>query len=303
VKKIEEFQRLCEELKLKLKAPLAYEYHSPGATKSMTLAALVHGNEIGGLEILLKLLNDLKSGELKPQIHLRFILGNTWAYEAGKRFVKTDMNRSFLLDNPTTEEELRAQTIFQVAKDSDVVLDLHQTIEPTRSAFYAFNYSDRNYQFARTLSDLPVITYKAFSGLYKGVGLANAATKSGLIGITIETGEKGIFSEQTELGYRLVKKAISVLEGKLPLHPQPPFTQTYTWGESIQNPDFSLELVQRWRNFEEVLEGQLLARSSEREVYSSLSGPVLFPKYDENQKHSLELVRILKPVHQMSDLD
>jgi succinylglutamate desuccinylase len=302
VKKIEEFKSLCEELRLIQRAPWAYEYHSPIGSKTMTLAALVHGNEIGGLEILLQLLNDLKQGILSPGIHLRFILGNLKAYEAGKRFLESDMNRSFLMPQPVSEEEYRARELFDIARDSQVILDLHQTIEPTRSAFFAFNYSEKNYQFARSLSDLPIITYKTFSGLSQGVGLANAATKNDLVGITIETGEKGIHADQTHLGCTLVKKAIALLEGKAALKSDLSFQQTYTWGESIQNPDFSLELTERWRNFDEIKAGQLLARNSEREVHSTLSGPVLFPKYDENRKQSLELVRILKSVHNVSDL-
>ena len=276
----------------------AYEI---GAPKTLSLSAIVHGNEIGGLEVVLKLLSEMQKG-FKPKVNIRFFLGNLWAYEANKRLLQKDMNRSFLLDQPEGQEEKRAAEIIKHVHGSDVLIDLHQTIEPTKSPFFAFNFSEKNYLFARSISDMPVVCYKAFSGLSKGVGLANAATKMGLVGMTIETGEKGIFEEQTKLGYELVLKTIQVLERKDSVRDSAPVEKVFTWGHTINNPDFSLHLVKQWQNFDEVTQGELLAKSPEHSVTSPISGPVLFPKYGENQKHSLELIRVLKPVHHWSDL-
>jgi succinylglutamate desuccinylase len=301
INKLPEFESLCDSLKLKRLDHLMYEYHG-GSEKTLCLGALVHGNEIGGLEIMLRLLQKMQKG-LKPAVNIRFLLGNLWAYEAGKRLLEKDMNRSFLLDHPQNQEEKRAAEIYQNIQGCDVVLDLHQTIEPTKSAFFAFNFSEKNYLFACSLSDMPVVCYKAFSGLSKGVGLANAATKMGIVGMTIETGEKGIFEEQTQLGFELVLKTIHLLEGKAQLLSSAPVKNVFTWGHTINNPDFTLELVNQWQNFDLVEQGELLARSAGQQVQAPLSGPILFPKYGENQKHSLELVRILKPVERWEDLD
>jgi succinylglutamate desuccinylase len=301
ISKLPEFERHCESLSFKKLDHLMYAYEI-GAPKTLSLGAIVHGNEIGGLEVMLKLLSEMKNG-LKPHVNIRFLLGNLWAYEANKRLLTKDMNRSFLLDHPESQEEKRAAEILKHVQGSDVMLDLHQTIEPTKSPFFAFNFSEKNYLFARSLSDMPVVCYKAFSGLSKGVGLANAATKMGMVGMTIETGEKGIFEEQTKLGFELVLKTISILEGKASVLTSAPVEKVFTWGSTVNNPDFSLHLVKQWRNFDEVTHGEILAKSSEHSVTSPISGPVLFPKYGENQKHSLELIRVLKPVHQWSDLD
>jgi succinylglutamate desuccinylase len=301
INKLAEFESLCESLKLKRFDHLMYGYNA-GAKKTLSLGALVHGNEIGGLEIMLRLLQNMQQG-LIPGVNIRFLLGNLWAYTANKRLLEKDMNRSFLLDQPESQEEKRAAVIYQYIQGTDVLLDLHQTIEPTQSPFFAFNYSEKNYLFARSLSDIPVVCYKAFSGLSKGVGLANAATKMGIVGLTIETGEKGIFEEQTQLGYELVLKSIQILEGTTSLLTAAPVAKVFTWGNTVNNPDFSLELVKHWKNFDEVTQGELLAKSPSQEVSSPITGPVLFPKYGENQKHSLELVRILKPVLRWEDLD
>lgn len=269
----------------------AFELKGP-FTKNLTLTTLVHGNEIGGMEVFLKLLEEISAGKLTPKSNLRFMLGNVDAYFADKRYIESDLNRAFALNEHKTKEELRAKEMEKILDDTDVLVDIHQTIGPTTTPFFIFEYEVPSYNLARFLHEsLPIIATP--KGRFKGktsTGYVIAKNKSA---VTIETGQKMINETQISLGLSIARKAIEYdFEKSLPVVRM---SNTFTFGQVIKNPDGSLELVKHYDNFDSVKKGELLARNSEKEVYCETDGKILFAKYGDYAKASAELALILKP--------
>lgn len=306
MKTIDLFQSLCSQSPLfrPLGPSYAYEYHVSTTAKVIALSAIVHGNEIIGIDIFNSLIQKILNGSLSPKINIRFMLGNLDAYHAGKRFLETDMNRSFLAQDIVTAEEKRAAELCPLIDGCDLFMDIHQTIEPSLTAFMVFSYHENSFRFARALhGELPIVSYKNSGHQGKGMTFSAAAISKGIPAVTVETGEKGHSESQQILGEQLVLNAIELLEKDLNFsNNEIKFKNTFTWGETIKNPDFSLELVKRFTNFQVIDAGELLAKNDHQEVKAPYQGAVLFPKYGEQRLKSPELIRILKPVKDVSDI-
>lgn len=292
------FEKTCVEVGLKKIDDYGYEYRFAPGTKTLTFFALIHGNEIGGLEILKRLVSKLII--LSPTINLRFLLGNVDAYLADKRFLESDLNRSFKTPDPKTREQKRATKLEEFIKTSDFIIDFHQTIEKIPHPFFIFNYQEMSFDFARNLdSEIPLITYTNFSNLTSGLSITGTASSFQKTAITIETGQKGLDEAQIKYGVDLSVKAIELVESNN-LQKVTDWHNCFTWGQTVSNEDFSLELVKTFENFDTVRKNDLIAKNSNQSVFSELDGPVLFPKYGVNRESSKELIRILKPIKALS---
>lgn len=88
------------------------------------MIAATHGNELLGVRLFHRLLQQ-RSALLE---HIDFIVGNPRAYATDKRFIETDLNRSYLSDG-TSYEEQRAREIEQyiIRVQPDIILDMHTT--------------------------------------------------------------------------------------------------------------------------------------------------------------------------------
>lgn len=292
------FEASCSKAGFSKVAPYVFEKSGP-FTRTVTLSTLIHGNEIGGIEVFLKLLSEIERNAIIPRSNLRLILGNVPAYIADKRFLESDLNRSFGLDQHRTSEELRAKELEPFLADTDVLIDIHQTIGPTSTAFFIFEYEAPSYSLARYLErDLPIVTYTAKRS-FKGKTSTGFTMSKGGLAITIETGQKSVSETQISLGMDISRKAIET-DFTLELPPAA-LSNTYTFSEVIENPDGSLEMERVFHNFEPIHKGDLLARNSERKIYCGNEGVILFPKYGEYAKKSAELALLLKPVKTESD--
>lgn len=82
-----------------------------------------HGNEVIGLEIQKKCKNlNIKNGSLS------FNVGNPEAVRQGKRFIESDLNRSFPGSENGTYEEKIAFYMMKYIKLFDYVIDIHSTV-------------------------------------------------------------------------------------------------------------------------------------------------------------------------------
>lgn len=292
------FRELCLRANFTELAPLVFE-RDRSFQKTLTLCTLIHGNEIGGLEVLIHLLEDLLANKLSLKSNLRLILGNVEAYYAEKRFLETDLNRSFGLDEPETSEELRAREIEEYFRTSDVLIDIHQTIGRSATPFFIFEYEQGSYNLARYLHPtLPIVTHNK-ERPFKGKTSTAFSIGEGALAITIETGQKGIEPGQIELGLNIVRKAIETDFQKT--IPSGPMSNTFSFHQIIHNPDGRLELIRQLENFDTVTKGEVLARNAASEVLSEVDGVVLFAKYGAYAKSSPELALILKAVHSVHD--
>jgi len=298
------FETLCSGPNFYKLGPYCFEFRPSGATKTLSLVALVHGNESGGLDILNEVLKLITNEGFEPLVNIRFLLGNVNAYLSQKRFIETDLNRSFEVPNPESLEEIRGREISQLVKGSDFLIDFHQTIEPCHQPFFIFTYTEKSFSLARALDDsVSIVTFKSFSNAVLGKGLTTMANNMGTVAITIETGQKGKDKNQIEFGSKLIFRATEILEKNINLTvDKKSLANVFTWGETIMNPGFHLELIQKFKNFDFVSKHQEIARFNDVLVTSRICGPVLFPKYDEMRFQSQELIRILKPLISLEDL-
>ena len=305
MKTLDLFDSLCQNSTIfkPLGPKYAYEYNYSPSAKTVSFSAIVHGNEIIGIDIFVSIIQSILNKTFSPKINIRFIIGNIDAYHAGKRFLETDMNRTFAMNEPTLPEEKRAAELLPLIDGSSLFIDFHQTIEPSLTAFMVFAYNENSHRFARALSiDLPIVSYKT-GYQAKGLTFSAAAVSKGIPSVTVETGEKGHNETQRLLGEQLALKAIDLLENNIDFTKNPiEFSYMYTWGETIKNPDFSLELVKKFTNFQEIEAGEILAKNDKIEVKSSYQGAVLFPKYGEQRLKSPELIRVLRPVTSYDEL-
>lgn len=298
VKKLRTFNKACREAGFKEVAPYVFERCGP-FSKTLTLCTLIHGNEVGGIEVFIDLLNKIQSEKVILRSNLRFMLGNVEAYCEDKRYLETDMNRSFGLDEHRTKEELRAHELEKFLIDTDVLVDLHQTIGPTSTAFFIFEFEEQTYNLARYLhKKIPIVTYTQ-SRPFKGKTSTGYIIDKGGMGVTLETGQKGIEDVQLSLGLQIAIKAI-INNFKIDL-PSIPLTNTYTFSQIIINPDRDLELIKHFENFDPIVKGELLAKNSFKEVRSEVNGVILFPKYSAYAKTAPELALVLKKVNSIDD--
>ncbi len=83
-----------------------------------------HGDERLGHKLYRHLMLARHNGKYR---NVDFICGNPKAYRANKRFIETDLNRSYAVERPQTYEEKRAAKLLQkIARGKyDYVLDIH----------------------------------------------------------------------------------------------------------------------------------------------------------------------------------
>lgn len=298
MRKVRDFDEACLEAHFKKVAPHVFELKG-SFSRTLTLCTLIHGNEIGGIEIFLKLLEEIRAKKLMVNSNLRLMLGNVDAYYEDVRFLETDMNRSFGIDEHNTLEEKRAKELEIFFHDTDVLIDIHQTIGPSSTPFFIFEFEQRSYNLARYLHQtLPIVT-NTRKRAFKGKTTTGFTISKGGMGITIETGQKGIVETQVSLGLDIARKAIETdFNNTLPAQPM---MNTYTFHQILNNPEGRMELVREYNNFDPVKAGEILAKDLEKEVRSEVDGIILFPKYGAYAKASMELALILKACSQLED--
>lgn len=88
--------------------------------KKILVVGGLHGDEPTGIELVEALSDHSKQG-------ITALLGNPEAVRQNKRFIETDLNRSFTSDTSTSLEEKRAVEIKRELGGYDIILDFHNT--------------------------------------------------------------------------------------------------------------------------------------------------------------------------------
>lgn len=105
--------------------------------KTITVVCATHWDEIVWIQVINYLLNDfwLEKKILKWKIN--FVIWNKKWYLNDKKFIDTDLNRiwDFKNENKNTYEFKRAKRILPYLQESNYVLDLHSTTNPSKSIF------------------------------------------------------------------------------------------------------------------------------------------------------------------------
>lgn len=293
LEKVRAFQDACLSAGFRKEAENIYLLNG-SSSKTLTLCTLIHGNEIGGIEVFLTLLQEIRLKKITPKSRLRMILGNVDAFYEDQRFLQTDMNRSFGLKNHASAEELRAREIEEYFRKTDVLVDIHQTIGPTSTPFFIFETEERSLKLARHLHPtIPIVTNSLEREFHGKTSTAFTISQGGMA-VTLETGQKAIDEKQISLGLAIAMKAVET-DFEEPL-PDVSLGNAFTFSQIINNPGGNLELTKTYQNFDPVKKGEVLARNHEAEIRALVDGVILFPKYGAYARASKELALILRPV-------
>ncbi|MBC7661485.1 MAG: succinylglutamate desuccinylase/aspartoacylase family protein [Chitinophagaceae bacterium] len=265
----------------------------------LTLQAITHGNEVGGINTLIECLSLLKTGIVRPQITMAFVLGNPRGALANRRFLETDLNRAFHSKVQSLEGE-RARQLEGILIQSEYFLDFHQTIEPSLNPFFIFPYTPAGFAFARAAhNDVPIVTHWGKSFSLDGMCTDEFVNFKGGTGITIELGKKGFDPYQTGVGLHAALGAITYVQAKLsgPCEATESEGSCFTW-KATELFEEGMDLKEGLTNFQLIMEGDVIGTHGKDLLMASASGYLLFPKYprDPLAPRARELYRIIKKI-------
>jgi hypothetical protein len=151
-------------------ASVSFEGRGPGVAAAARHAVVVfaqHGDEWGTLpavvEVLPLLREQVEAGPRGGRVTV--ILGNLDALRINDRWVREDLNRCYpapgederLPPGDASDERLRAHVIARAMRDADLVVDLHQTSQPTRRPFFVFPFHRPSVALAQALRTTDVL--------------------------------------------------------------------------------------------------------------------------------------------------
>jgi succinylglutamate desuccinylase len=278
--------------------------------RHVAFGSLIHGDEVGSLPALVELLDALERGEVRYGGRITTFLGNLPAARANRRFLGADLNRVFLQVEGQTWEHERARALMPLLDRVDLFLDLHQTIEPTASAFAIFPWSEAGELWLRALQGAPAwVTRAPARAFVTGMRCADEYVRlDGRPGLTVELGQKGFSKDASALARRLLWRTLALNEG---LVEEPGLLQReagrlpecFTLEKAIPFVSPELALRPGLTNFRAVHAGELLSAPGSPEVKAPCDGVLLFPKYPPRGEDGRylgplpsELVWVLRPL-------
>lgn len=246
----------------------------------LLVTGLTHGDEVIGLQIINLLLNDIMLHK-KFDLKIGFLLNNLPAFHQGQRYLESDLNRSFMVDEIKTAEHKIASGIQNIIKSLQMklILDLHQTSEPTKQSFAVIPEVPELIQLAHQFSpESPIVSFSSAGFSSEGKTLLEFAQNTGVKSLTFEIGQKGLNSDLANQFKTIIFKALNSLDkimqksvknlGYLMINQLIPNINGY-----VLKPDFE--------SLDSVTKGQVLAvnSSDNSEYLSPIDGYIIFPRY------------------------
>lgn len=256
----------------------------------LLLTALVHGNEVIGLEIINRILKNLKVSDLKDR-SVGFLLCNLEAALAGVRFIESDLNRSFSVKEIKTLEHRRADQIAQIVNRSRVVFDLHQTVEPALTPFFVLEHQHDLIQMAfQLLPQFPIVTFGGHGFSQTGKTMIEYAATVGTKAFVLECGQKG-FSEA--LSTQVADATLNLIRTlNLDEIKNPQNISVLHLVDAIPNRNGNTHLVPGLISYLPIKKGQVLAYEGEKEITAPFDGHLVFPSYGEKARTNHELCNL-----------
>lgn len=263
--------------------------------------ALVHGNEVIGLQVLnLFLEKTLKSNHKAPYT-FAVLLCNVPAYSKKQRFINKDLNRSFQapIDVPKTEkgqEYYRTMEIETVIKKLQprFIIDLHQTTEPTLSPFFMLPEDESLILSASVINkDWPIVTFDTLGFSKDGKTLMEFAWGEKIPALVIEISQNGFD----------LNLAKTVCEGLFYLNAEAVITPPkkddisyYKITHHLTKFIVGSELMPGFQNLQVIKEDDILGITpAGNEYFCPADGLFIFPKYGRQAEVSNELGLIATP--------
>lgn len=264
-----------------------------GARPHLVLSILIHGDEVGPVPAALDFMEQLQPRESAFKGRVTLVLGNRRAALLNRRFTEQDLNRVFLAEAPDSFEKNRAAELMPVVRDADLMLDFHQTIQPSVQSFYIFAFDRPTYLWARALGGAEVLVTRKRGGVFAAgwLSMDEYCLQRGIPAATLELGQKGFSDMSYQKAHATMTRAwklitemrdvrdltelerIAAGEAQLNL-----FKQAGT--QRFENPEYRLR--EGIKNFQPVKGGEVLGTGAAGvELRAPGDGYLLFPKYPE----------------------
>jgi succinylglutamate desuccinylase len=253
---------------------------------AFTLAGAVHGDEVIGVHAIAKWLHHMVDTQQIPSRPFSVLLGNPRAFAANRRFTERDLNRCFDASNPIADvyEYDRAKALEPLLRNTDLLLDIHQTIGATLRPFFIFPYALHSVCLAHAISPTTAIVTRwgqVFS--QDGACTDEFVIRHGGVAVTLECGQKGYDPEQEQFALQAIEQvvAIALQPSELLAASKPPeHSELFKLDITIPFPSAGeVWLEPSLQNFSFVSQGSCIARHDGRDILAPISGYVLFPKH------------------------
>jgi succinylglutamate desuccinylase len=288
----------------------AATFGTPGTGRHVVFGSMVHGNEVGSLPAVVRIMRELTEGTRSVAGAVTFFVGNPEAGLQDARFLESDLNRVFVDEPPDTHEGRRARELKPILDAADVFVDLHQTILATTQPFYIAPFHMGGWHWARAIAGARVwITRHPGQAFSSGTCCADEYVRlQGKPGITLELSEKGFGHGAEDRAYAAITRALELsvaAADEAGIRALADEADELAFFHTVHREKFASEalaLADGWINFQEVREGQVISAEGTPELVAPTSGMVLFPKYppriDGNYKKPLpgEIYRIVCPL-------
>jgi succinylglutamate desuccinylase len=290
----------------------------PGPT--LIVVGGIHGNEPAGVQALGRVLARLGARSRDMRGDFVALAGNRAALEVGRRFIHMDLNRAWTDDRlerlratgdveglAEDQEQLelleQMEAVVRRARGPVFVLDLHTT-SGVGGPFTTFGDTLPNRDFA---SHIPVPMILGLEELVEGTLLA-FLSRNGIVGAVYETGQhvEGAAVDRAEAGVWIALQAAGVFaEGRLPeatvgrklLQREAngiPRVLEMRYRHDIR-PEDGFCMEPGYKNFEPVVQGQVVARDVRGDVRVGETGRLLMPLYQEQGQDGFFLIREFRP--------
>jgi succinylglutamate desuccinylase len=281
----------------------------------VAFGSMIHGDEVGSLPAVNRIVGELVRGELSYGGIATFFVGNPEAGLAGRRFLESDLNRTFYAQKGEDHEHRRARALMPLLDRCDLFVDFHQTILETKQSFYIFPFHDAGWRWARALGAAKAWVTRSPDAPFSVSGACadEYVRGQGKPGLTVELSQRGFSAAAEETCYRAMRDVLAfadrIAAGGATLaeladqRPELGFYQT-VHREIFVDP--AMALRPGWTNFAGVNAGEVVSAPSGPAIVAPEPGMVLFPKYPPRAPDGLakgplpgEIYRIIQemPVH------
>ena len=257
---------------------------------NLLVTGITHGNEVIGLEIIDLLLTDIKSNN-DLGLGVAFLLNNIPASLANKRCLEKDLNRCFLSTENKTSEEKRAQQVQNIIlnlKDKyqlQMILDLHQTSEPTKDVFWIMTEDEKLIKYAHAMKpDFPIVTFPNSGFSKEGQTLTEFAKSHSIPAFVIEIGQSGFNTERA----LLMKNLIQNLDVHQILNSQGLPQINYYHINEVIPAETDLKLKPNLYSFQNFKKNEVLT-DSPKSYKMPADGVIIFPYYAKENEPAFNL--------------
>ncbi len=270
----------------------------------VVFGAIIHGNEVGSLPAILKIIKQLESNAINYGGKVTFFLGNKKAALQKIRFTEYDLNRSFgytAKGNNSYERE-RALEIMKILETADIFIDFHQTNQPSACPFYIFSMHKKSYYWAQAAGVAPAFVTRKQGEHFSDAGMCSDEFMRTLnkVGITLELGEQG-FHDYAEyytkiVTLRTLKNMDKVFNHVTSIEKLAQKNKPFEFYRSAFREPFNHPkkyLTPGFCNFDFIQEGEKVGNDENgKPILCKKSGIILFPKYpvlNEKGEHVMPL--------------